>query len=116
MQLIILTALVLSLLGQPDPAGSPDDFLSGMRGQELAQERCAACHAVGRDDLRPDPEAPAFRDLHLRSPLLFEDPELNARMTLGHPVMPDIGLTPAQLADLTAYLRSLEEEADGPIF
>jgi mono/diheme cytochrome c family protein len=39
------------------------------QGQRLAEERCAACHAVGRTGASPRPPAPAFRDLHRRYPV-----------------------------------------------
>ena len=108
----LLTALFV-LVSQPSETPPPDDFLAEMRGQAIAQDRCATCHAIGREDASPDAEAPPFRGFRARAPLLFDDPEFRGRMTTGHPVMPDVNLSAEEIQDLTAYLRSLEDESDG---
>ncbi|WP_296816666.1 cytochrome c [Brevundimonas sp.] len=113
MALILIVLAMLAGLDDPPPSA---DLLAEVRGHEIAQARCATCHAVGRDGGSPDGEAPAFRDLPATSRLLFEDADLRSRMTTGHPVMPDVELSEAELADLTAYLRSLERETDGVVY
>lgn len=100
------------LLGQPAGPEPSETFLSEMRGQEIAMNRCASCHAIGRSGASPDHEAPPFRELQVRAPLLFEDPDFNRRMTVDHPVMPDFTLTEQERADITAYVRSLDRPAE----
>lgn len=78
------------------------------RGERLAQERCAACHAVGRTGTSPRPNAPAFRDLHNRYPVDQLAELLAEGIVTGHPDMPEVSFDQTEVAALIAYLRSLE--------
>lgn len=82
---------------------------SVMRGQILAETRCAACHAVGLTGTSPMAEAPPFRDLHTRYPVRFLQEALAEGLTTAHPAMPQIELQPDEIRDLIAYLESLED-------
>ena len=81
---------------------------SVMRGQGLAQTRCAACHATGLTGASPMPEAPPFRDLHTRYPVRFLQEALAEGLTTAHPAMPQVELQSDEIRDLIAYLESLE--------
>ena len=81
---------------------------SVMRGQVLAQTRCAACHATGSTGASPMVEAPPFRDLHTRYPVRFLQEALAEGLTTAHPAMPQVELQPDEIRDLIAYLESLE--------
>jgi cytochrome c len=71
----------------------------------FARLHCAQCHAIEGVGESPLPTAPPFRTLHLKYPV--ED--LQRPLAEGvHPKMPVFQLTPAQAADLMAYLKTLE--------
>ena len=78
------------------------------RGQTFVQVNCAQCHAVGRYDQSPVPEAPPFRTLHTRYPVESLAEALAEGITTGHPSMPEFQLDPAQINDLIAYLKSIQ--------
>ncbi|MBB5660542.1 c-type cytochrome [Brevundimonas halotolerans] len=81
---------------------------SVMRGQVLAQTRCAACHAIGPSGASPMTAAPPFRDLHDTYPVRFLQEALAEGLTTAHPAMPQVELQPDEIRDLIAYLESLE--------
>jgi mono/diheme cytochrome c family protein len=73
-------------------------------GRELASQLCAACHIVGTERVGSD-AAPPF-------PAIAKDPgmtltELHAWIGPAHPMLPNLALTPQQIADVNAYLDSL---------
>lgn len=77
-------------------------------GRALAQANCARCHAIGTTGASPFAGAPAFRDIHRRYPVEQLAEALAEGIGTGHPAMPEFQLEPAQVADLLAYLRTLE--------
>ena len=93
-------------------------------GRGVAQRGCGGCHAVG-DGPSPLADAPPFRMLQRRYPpgglaqLLDEGmlppsrPPEEGRPA-AHPRMPMVALDPDEVANLTAFLRSLEQEGPGP--
>ncbi|MBR0673360.1 c-type cytochrome [Neoroseomonas soli] len=101
MRAVFALALVLA-------ACAPRDEGDTARGQRLAQERCAGCHAVGRTGTSPRPTAPAFRDLHNRYPVDQLAEALAEGIVTGHPDMPEQSFSPEEVNALIAYLRSLE--------
>jgi mono/diheme cytochrome c family protein len=73
-------------------------------GHELAAQLCTACHIVGTERVGSD-VAPPFV-------VIARDPdvtlsELHAWVGPGHPILPNLALTPKQIADINAYLDSL---------
>jgi mono/diheme cytochrome c family protein len=73
-------------------------------GHELASQLCSACHIVGTERVGSD-VAPPF-------PLIARDPdmtltELHAWLGPAHPMLPNLALTPDQIADINAYLDTL---------
>lgn len=79
-------------------------------GQKLAQEWCAKCHAIGPFGASPLPVAPPFRDLHLRYDVEDLAESLAEGILVGHPTMPNFRFDPDQIANLIAYLKSLEKQ------
>lgn len=78
-------------------------------GLELAEQLCTGCHIVGTEAVGSD-IAPPF-------PVIAHDPELtltrlHAWPGAPHPVIPDLALGDAQIADINAYLESLREITD----
>jgi mono/diheme cytochrome c family protein len=78
------------------------------RGRTFAQTNCATCHAVGRVGESPLRIAPPFRTLHTRYPVENLAESLAEGIVTGHPTMPQFRLDAAQVADLLAYLKTLE--------
>lgn len=78
-------------------------------GQTIAEEHCAACHAVGLDDESAMPEAPEFRVLHARYPVTHLAEALAEGIMVGHPDMPVFVLDPFQIESFLAYLHTLEQ-------
>ena len=81
------------------------------RGRALAERNCATCHAVGRTGSSPYEPAPPFRTLHERYDVEALAEALAEGIVVGHGgarQMPRFVLTPPQIDDLLAYLKSLE--------
>ncbi len=78
------------------------------RGRRFAQTNCARCHAIGPVGESPLPRAPPLRTLHLRYPVEDLVESLAEGIRTAHPAMPEFQLDAAQIADLIAYLKSLE--------
>lgn len=94
---------------QPALAQSPP---SAAEGHRVANANCSRCHAVDRRDESPNPRSPRFRDFGERYPFEGLRQALVEGMIIGHPVlMPKPSLTPKEIDDLIAYLKSLQRPA-----
>jgi mono/diheme cytochrome c family protein len=98
-------ALIVLAMASPVGAQQPEEGDSAA-GRELATQLCAACHIVGTERVGSD-AAPPF-------PVIAKDPDVSlARLHgwggPGHPMLPNLVLTPKQIADVNAYLDSLRE-------
>ncbi|HEX5079584.1 MAG TPA: hypothetical protein VFV80_10575 [Geminicoccaceae bacterium] len=80
-------------------------------GHELASKLCASCHIVG-NERRGSDQAPPFVAI-ARDPGISLA-ELHGWGGAGHPMLPDLALTPGQVADINAYLDSLRGVAPPP--
>src|SRR5262245_34281569 len=81
------------------------------RGHAYAQLHCATCHAIGRTGSSPYSPAPPFRTLHERYDVEALAEALAEGMVVGHTgarQMPQFVLSPREIDDLLAYLKSLE--------
>ena len=100
---LVLIALMLAA-----PAVAADDIGSPARGETLAREVCAACHAVARGEVSPDPEAAAFADI---ADLVSTHPPVALRVSQHDPsddAQPQSS-TARKADDLIAYILSLRE-------
>ncbi len=79
------------------------------RGLVFAKTTCGGCHAIGRTDASALRIAPPFRDLHTRYPVETLGEALAEGIVTGHPSMPAFQLDSAQISDLIAYLKTLEQ-------
>jgi cytochrome c len=79
-------------------------------GEELVKANCSQCHAVGKDDHGTHPDAPPFRNLSERYPLDDLAEALAEGIVTGHPDMPEFQATPAQIDDIIAYLKSIQQK------
>lgn len=94
--LAILPVLVLSV--QPAAAASDP-----AQGEQIARRWCAACHVVSADQKQANADVPSFFDIARRK----TNGDLTSFLTDPHPKMPDISLSRQEIADITAYIRSL---------
>lgn len=76
-------------------------------GAALAETYCGACHATDLEGLSPHPEAPPFRELHLRYDVTDLMEGLVEGLSSGHPDMPEFEFEPEQATAIIAYLQSL---------
>jgi len=104
----LLHALVVPLVLAAGGAWAAGDSVDVSRGHGLAKAWCTQCHAIEPDQrVGPFADVPSFAAV-ARQPSTT-GPALHAFLTTPHGDMPDFKLTPAQLADLIAYILSLRE-------
>ena len=92
----------------PSSASEPPFALSPSqrRGFRLVTFHCARCHAVDKVGESPLAHAPALRTLHLKYPVS----DLQRPLSQGvHPDMPRFQFEAGQVADIMAYLKTLEQ-------
>jgi mono/diheme cytochrome c family protein len=76
------------------------------RGRAVAEEKCARCHAIGRDDEPPHDIVTPFRDLHSRFPIdMLVDAQASGVIS-GHDEMPMFELSQSDVNALLAYIDS----------
>jgi mono/diheme cytochrome c family protein len=95
--LLALSAFAF-LSTQPAAAASDPD-----QGERIAQRWCAACHVVAENQKRASADVPSFFDIAKRK----TNGDLTSFLTDPHPKMPDMNLSRQEIADITAYIRSL---------
>lgn len=79
-------------------------------GRKLVEVNCAGCHAIGVGDASRHPDAPPFRRLSLRYPIDALEEALAEGIVTGHPDMPQFTAEPRQIADILAYIWSIQEK------
>jgi mono/diheme cytochrome c family protein len=78
------------------------------RGAQVAEERCATCHAVALEAKSPNHDAPLFRVLSRLYSARDIETKLTAISEHGHFEMPALTLREDEIADVAAYIASLE--------
>jgi len=76
------------------------------KGELIATEQCAGCHAVKPGQQSPNPKAPAFASL-AADPSITEL-SLRAFLRTPHWTMPNIILKPDDIDEVAAYIVSLK--------
>jgi cytochrome c len=82
---------------------------AAQRGQVFVLNNCSRCHSVDKVSESPLKVAPPFRTLHKRYPVESLQESLAEGIVTGHPTMPEFRLDPGQIADVIAYLKTLEQ-------
>jgi mono/diheme cytochrome c family protein len=104
----VLTAVALSALlpslARSEEALSP----AAQRGLVFVRTNCASCHSIDKVSESPLKVAPPLRTLYLRYPVESLRESLAEGIVTGHPTMAQFPLDPGQVADVIAYLKSLE--------
>lgn len=78
------------------------------RGQVIANRWCAACHLVSPDQTTASSDVPSFASIARKKKLTAA--ELATFLSFSHPKMPDMSLTRNEIADIVAYIRSLDQK------
>jgi cytochrome c len=97
--------VALSLPAQPSFSQQAP---AAQRGLTFVRVHCAQCHSIDQVSDSPLTIAPAFRTLHLKYPIESLRRPLSEGITAAHPTMPQFRLDPDQIADVIAYLKTLE--------
>ena len=102
--------VMLAILAYATSPAIGDQALSpaAQRGRALLLANCARCHAIDKVSPSPLKIAPPFRTLHLRYPVEDLEEPLAEGIITRHPAMPAFSFDPCQIADVIAYLKSLE--------
>ena len=105
--IILLVLGAASVINLATPAGAA---ANKARGEFYAREHCATCHAIGRTGESPYPRAPAFRTLPAKYDVEGLAEALAEGIVVGNTgerQMPEFVLSPEEIDDLIAYLKSL---------
>ena len=108
----MMTGVMLALLTSQAQAG---DGGAAARGHAFARQYCSKCHSVEAHQLKsPAPEAPPFATLSRYQSLDKLQSLLSEAITVSHGKypMPVFQLGPDEIADLIAYLRTIQEPAN----
>lgn len=103
MKAFVLTLALLAAAALPAVAADP------LRGEEIARQRCAACHAIAPGETSTAANAPAFPTLGGDWPVSALQEALAEGILVGHsdPPMPEFSFTAQEVDDLIAYLESV---------
>ena len=102
--LAVVTSALLSSPARSAEAFSPAE----QRGLVFVRTHCAHCHSIDKVSPSPLVTALPLRTLHERYPVENLEEPLAEGIITGHPSMPEFQLDPGQVADVIAYLKSLE--------
>lgn len=101
---IAARCVTLAVLGAVQTAASPSFAADAANGRELALRWCAACHVVTSGQTRASEAVPAFSTIARRPN--FDAGQLALFLLHPHPVMPNMGLSRLEAADLAAYIAT----------
>ncbi|MFG1283946.1 c-type cytochrome [Xanthobacter autotrophicus] len=99
----IIAAMAAGMVSAP-PAQAAD----AAAGRALAERWCATCHVVGEAPQSATSDAPPFTGIAARDGDI-SPAWLAFRLLVPHPQMPQVSLSRAQAADLSAYLATLKK-------
>ena len=105
-----LLAAIVALAALLPQTAKSQQLLSppAQRGLVIVRTNCSRCHSIDKISQSPLKVAPPFRTLHERYPVESLQESLAEGIVTGHPSMPEFRLDPGQVADVIAYLKSLE--------
>lgn len=78
------------------------------KGRQIAEAACSPCHAVGPSGASPKAEAPLFRELGRKYPVDSLQETLAEGVLVGHPEMPEVKMTEAEIGAFIAYLKTIQ--------
>lgn len=95
----------------PIAAAASEEPGDAEAGRAFAEARCSSCHAVGETGASPYAPAPPLRTLHQKYNVEGLAEAFAEGILVGHKgpaQMPEFVLTPEEIDDLIAYLKSFE--------
>ncbi len=78
------------------------------RGRQIAERACAPCHAIGTTGESPRPQAPHFREIGRKYPVDSLQEALAEGVVVGHPDMPQVKMSEADIGAFLAYLKTVQ--------
>ncbi len=109
--LVVALALAGAASAQTPPAASPPaatpDAARVAAGRQLAESKCAACHAITDAGASGLPDAPTFRAIAAAHGDDALSTLIKEGITVGHPSMPNWVFSPGEAMSLVAYFRTL---------
>ncbi len=129
-----LASLLLALAcgacsSPPDPADAQEAEAAGQQGQpsvmmhatpeqiehgrQIAQLKCASCHAVGAHGRSRSHDAPELRKLSERYPVTALEEAFAEGVMVGHSDMPEYRFSAEEIAALLGYLESIQVRRGG---
>ena len=102
------TRLTMMLIAAAVAASRPALAGSVEHGRAIAATNCAACHSIDRTGASPYPKAPPFRTLGQSYPVENLEESLAEGIVTGHRNMPQFQMSPGDVDDFIAYLRSIQ--------
>ena len=105
-QSLVRGALVCLVLMAAPLYASADDATKGnaAHGKIIAKRWCSACHSVASDQARANSDAPPFASIARKK----QASELKGFLTDPHPKMPNMSLSRSEIADIVAYIKTLD--------
>lgn len=95
----------------PVAAAASENSGDAETGRAFAEAHCSSCHAVGETGASPYAPAPPLRTLHKKYDVEGLAEAFAEGILVGHKgpaQMPEFVLTPEEIDDLIAYLKSFE--------
>jgi mono/diheme cytochrome c family protein len=96
-----------------EPQRPPASIGLAAEGRQIAETRCATCHAIGEGGASRMPEAPPFRTLSERYPVTALEEAFAEGILVGHPAMPEFRFEPHEIDAIIAYLQSVQTRRGG---
>jgi mono/diheme cytochrome c family protein len=102
---------------QPDNSAGGDDgeardeAQAAADGRAILEDKCARCHAIGKDDTSRHAQAPPFREVVTRYPPEDLAEALAEGIVSGHPDMPEFVFQPNEIEAIITYLGTLTPAA-----
>jgi mono/diheme cytochrome c family protein len=96
---------VVALAGCASLGAEVADGASAQRGRTLAQQTCAACHAIEGRTARTARRAPSFGQIGQRYSRSGLEREVAAISAVGHYAMPRTPLSQVEVESLVAYIH-----------
>lgn len=109
---VLIAALLAGMASTGCAAGGSGPRVPGAApavtsGQQVAEAKCAGCHATGLSSESPRIKAPPFRALGRQFNAITWERALAEIAGDGHDEMPPLRLDAGEIRDLEAYVKSL---------
>lgn len=111
-RLIAAAALAIPLVALD--AGTAKLSASARRGLAFAEQRCAACHAIGANRSSPNPESPSFEAIANMPGLTDATLREFLRDSHNYPAAMNFTVERARVRDLSAYILTLRRPGYRP--